>query len=111
MGDALQIRVSAVTWNEDLLEKKWPRLSELAWTVPLERSHKGVLEMVDALGNGLKFMDWSEARKKALAPDVEKALKIKKDLEGALADWDPKQANVLSNALEDTLDSLEAAFR
>ena len=53
MGEALQIRVTAVTWNEDLLEKLWPKLTELAFSVPIKHEKHGVLEMVRALHEGL----------------------------------------------------------
>lgn len=56
MGKALQIRVTAVTWNEDLLEQLWPQLSELAFSVPIKHENHGVLEMVRALDEGLQFL-------------------------------------------------------
>lgn len=71
MGEALQIRVTAVTWNEDLLEKLWPQLTELAFSVPIKHEKHGVLEMVRALHEGLQFLPWSEARRKAMGPGIE----------------------------------------
>lgn len=111
MGKALQIRVSAVTWNEDLLTELWPRLSELAFSVPLKHEKHGVLEMVRALSDGLKFMPWPEQRRAALTPGIDKAVHIVRRLEAALADWDPRTANACSDELEAVLDTLEAAFR
>ena len=111
MGKALQIRVSAVTWDEDLVPRLWPRLSELAFSVPLKHEKHGVLEMVRALGDGIKFMDWPEARKAALTPGIERAVDTQRRLEDALANWDPRQANRLSDELETILDTLEAAYR
>lgn len=110
MGKALQIRVSAVTWNEDLLEKLWPKLTELAFSVPIKHEKHGVLEMVRALDQGLQFLPWSEARRKALGPGILEAARIKEDIEAALADWQPRDANKLSDKLEDVLDQLERAF-
>jgi hypothetical protein len=110
MGKALQIRVSAVTWNEDLLEKLWPQLTELAFSVPIKHERHGVLEMVRALDEGLQFLPWSEARRKALGPGIHKAAQLKAELEEALANWQPRDANKLSDALEDVLDQLERAF-
>lgn len=110
MGKALQIRVIAVTWDDDLLEKYWPRLSDLAFSVPVKHGKRGVLEMVRALADGLKFMKWPEARIQALGPGIEKAEKIREELEKALADWDPRRANALSDELEDELDRLESAY-
>ena len=110
MGEALQIRVTAETWNEDLLEKLWPRLTELAFSVPIKHEKHGVLEMVRALHDGLQFLPWSEARRKAMGPGIEEAARLKQALENALADWQPREANILSDKLEDVLDTLEKAF-
>ena len=110
MGEALQIRVTAVTWNEDLLEKLWPKLTELAFSVPIKHEKHGVLEMVRALHEGLQFLPWSEARRKAMGPGIEEAARLKQALENAMADWQPREANILSDKLEDVLDTLEKAF-
>lgn len=110
MGKVLQIRVSAVTWNEDMLEEYWPRLAKLAFSVPIKLESRGVLEMTRALAEGLQFMKWSEARKRAMGPGIKKAAEIRASLEKALADWDPRKANELSNQLEDALDDLERAY-
>jgi hypothetical protein len=107
MGKVLQIRVSAVTWAEDLVEKCWPRLAELAFSVPIRHEKRGVLEMVRALAEGLKFMNWSETRQTALGDDIRLAARLKTEIEHALADWQPRQANTLSDDLENVLDRLE----
>lgn len=111
MGKVLQIRVVAVTWNEELIEDYWPRLASLAFAVPIKLANHGVLEMVRALSEGLQFEKWPEERKKALGPGIEECEAIRKQLEQALADWDPKKANDLSNQLEDALDRLERAYK
>ncbi len=108
MGKALQIRLSAVTWNEDLLEKLWPQLSELAFTLP--HSKRGVLEMVQCLSDGLDFTKWSDERKEKLGPNIKKAASIMHKIENALADWDPREANKLSDELEDVLNILEKDY-
>ena len=110
MGKVLQIRVGVVTWNEDLLEELWPKLAELAFSVPIRHEKRGVLEMVRALDEGLTFMKWPKARQEALGPGIRKAARLKQNLEKALADWRPREANVLSDQLEDVLDQLEQAF-
>lgn len=111
MGKALQIRVSAVTWDEDLLEKLWPRLSKLAFSVPLKHEKHGVIEMVRALGDGIKFMKWPKERCEALGPGIARAVDMAQRIEGSLANWDPRAANALSDELELELDKLETAFR
>ena len=110
MGEALQIRVSAVTWNEDLLEKLWPRLSELAFSIPVRFEKHGVFDMVKALDEGLTFMDWSQARKEKMGPGIREAARLKKEIEDSLAAWDPRAANRLSDRLEATLEALEQNF-
>lgn len=110
MGKVLQIRVVAVTWNEDLIEDYWPRVAKLAFSVPVKLANHGVLEMVRALADGLEFEKWPANRIQALGPGIRKAAKIREDLEKALADWEPRRANELSDQLEDTLDDLERAF-
>ncbi len=110
MGKALQIRVSAVTWNEDLLEKLWPQLSELAFTVPNSHTKRGVIEMVQCLSDGLHYTKWPDERKDKLGPNISKAIDIVNKLESALADWDPREANRLSDQLEDVLNDLERFY-
>lgn len=110
MGKALQIRVSAVTWDEDLPEKLWPRLTELAESIPVVQDERGVFALVRALDEGLTFMKWSDARKAAMGADIREAARLKKELEAAIADWQPREANHLSDQLEDVLDRLEQRF-
>ncbi len=111
MGKALQIRVSAVTWDEGALEKLWPHLSELAFSIPQKPVKRGVLEMTYALGDGLEFLPWSEARRAAIGDGIIKAVETARLLEDSIAAWDPRKANALSDALEDILDTLEARLR
>lgn len=110
MGEVLQIRVIAVTWNEDLLEQRWPRLSQLAFAVPVKLENHGLLEMVRALAEGLEFMKWSERRKDKMGPGIGEAARLRRELEKALADWEPAKANELSDRLENVLDNLENAY-
>lgn len=111
MGKILQIRVSAWTYDEGEVETAWPRLAELAVAVPLKRNKLGVLELVESLDDGLRFMNWPDSLKKSIAPGIERAVSIKHRLEGALGDWDPRRADKLSNELEDALDATEASCK
>jgi len=111
MGKLLQIRVSAWTYDEAEVETAWPRLAELAFSVPLNHQRRGVLEMVAALDDGLRFMDWSDSLKDSIAPGLQRVVTIRNQLEGALADWDPRRANTLSNELENALDAVEASCK
>jgi len=111
MGTILQIRVSAWTYNEAEVEEAWPRLAELAFSMPLKHHKRGVLEMVTALDDGLRFMNWPATLKDSIAPGLKSAVAIKDRLEGALADWDPRRADRLSHELEDALDAVEASCK
>lgn len=110
MGKVLQIRVSAVTWDEELVEDYWPRLAQLAFAVPIKLENHGVLELVRALAEGLEFGKWPEERKNALRQGIGEANAIRDAINTALSDWKPKEANELSNRLEDTLDKLERTY-
>lgn len=111
MGKALQIRVTAVTWNPDLVEELWPRLEGLAASIPSCPPYGGgVMELVRVLHEGSRFQKWPEARKAAMGEGIRKAAQLRKDIEEALADWDPRKANALSDRLEDELDELERVF-
>lgn len=111
MGKVLQIRVIATTWNEDQVEEDWPHLSKLAFGLPVKVENHGVLEMVRALAEGLEFMNWSKDRKEALGPGIRECARIRDELNRALADWEPRKANDLSNQLEDALDRLERSWK
>ena len=110
MGKALQIRVSAVTWDLGLVEKLWPNLFELACTVPSSlctNNKMGVIEMVYRLNDGLQFMKWAKEKQEILGKDIKEATKKVKLIEDALADWNASKANTLSDELEDILNNLE----
>lgn len=109
MGRVLQIRVMAQTISPSDVGWSWRRLCKLAFgNVPSDESkNAGVLELITALEDKFRFGDWPKELKEKLQPGLEKVLTIKRDLENALADWNPGKANALSNELEDALDSLE----
>ena len=111
MGRQLQIRVMAQTWDPEKLCKVWPRLCATA--EPASKTEAGsralvdVLELVQGLLNSLQFGPWTKDYVQALQPGLREAAQLKKQLEQALADWEPREANALSDRLEDALDALE----
>lgn len=108
MGKVLQIRVSAWTYDEDEVTRTWEGLSALAWPrSPYPGEKRGVLELVTALENGLAFEGWPADVAARLKEGIAGAGELKLRLEDALADWDPRQANRLSDELEDALSRLE----
>lgn len=107
MGKFLQIRVSAWTYDEDALRRAWPELSALVWPNENRTAEKrGVLELVTALENGLAFGDWPQAVVSELEAGVRRAAGLKRELEEALSDWEPRTANSLSDTLEECLEDL-----
>lgn len=116
MGKVLQIRVMARTFDPRDVERRWPRLHVLAWPeAEMPRGDMrhdaavGVLELVELLGNVLRFGPLDKAVREALSPGLAVAEGLKERLESALADWKPSAANALSDDLEEALDRLESA--
>lgn len=108
MGKLLQIRVSAWTYDEDEVKANWKNLFALAWPYSSSPGGKcGVLELVTALENGMALGGWPGLVEERLKGGIEQAGELKRRLEQALADWDPRLANRLSDDLEDVLFHLE----
>ncbi|MCH5276494.1 MAG: hypothetical protein J1E80_01530 [Desulfovibrionaceae bacterium] len=111
MGKILQIRVTAWTYDEDEVNRAWPRLTSLVWArraawAPAGAGH-GVLELARALPDAARFGDWPESTRQAIRDGMDTAYRLSVRLEEALADWQPSLANRLSDELEDALTSLE----
>lgn len=108
MGKLLQIRVSAWTYREEDVARAWPGLTALAWPRPQRPDEKrGVLELVTALEDGLSFEDWPEDVVRTLAGGIRHVVELKTALEDALSRWQPREANTLSDTLEEELGRLD----
>ncbi|MGX9367150.1 formin-like protein 18 [Desulfoplanes sp. PS50] len=111
MGRFLQIRVMAHTYDESDLAKAWPTLWALGFPEtspsPMMSRKKGVLELVDSLADQIRFDMIDPSVQKVLQSGADQAKRLKKELEQALADWNPQKANTLSDQLEETLTELE----
>lgn len=59
-----------------------------------------------ALENGLSFEDWPQAVAEGLREGIGRAAAVKKELEEALFQWEPRKANELSETLEEELATL-----
>ena len=68
---------------------------------------RGVLELAGALENEILYADWDNRLREKLKAGVDEAAQLKMRLEAALADWAPREANRLSELLEDALSELE----
>ena len=111
MGKVLQIRVSAWTYDEEEVVEAWPRLCVLVWS-QLDKwgpvgMKRGVAELAEYLPDALRFSDLPEEVKKMLRPGTEKVSAVLNEMRSALASWDPRRANTLSDALEEALSELE----
>lgn len=108
MGRILQIRVSASTFREEDVLQAWPRLVALVWPEgPVGPDGGGVLALTAALDDACNFAGWKDDLRKTLGPGIARATQLKESLEQALADWNPREANTLSDQLEGALDDLE----
>lgn len=111
MGKILQIRVGAWTYDEDEVTAAWPKLTALVWS-ELDRwgpsgMKRGVTELAEYLPDFLRFADIDDETRKLLAPGAKKVEEKLDAMRSALADWEPRRANTLSNELEDALTALE----
>lgn len=107
MGRLLQIRVSAWTYSEDDVEKAWPGLWALAWADPNVIPKKGVLELAQAIFDGVRSGIIAKEPREALLEKAEAAEELRFQIQDALAARDPQAADRLSYQLEDCLDALE----
>ena len=126
MGRILFIRVSAATFDEKDVLKAWPMLYAAVWPDPgvegadtpakvvrkfLPAPGRGVLELVDALGDFDRFSDMPKEWRTALQPPAERLEELRARLDEALGDRDVQKAQTLTGAIEDALDEAEAIMR
>ncbi|WP_320005833.1 hypothetical protein [Maridesulfovibrio sp.] len=108
MGNVLQIRVMARTYDEAEVEQKWPNLVKTAWEQPhAEGRPHGVIELVEDLKDRLELGMIPEEKADALTDSIRKAYDLKLRMEKALGDWKASEANTISYDLEDELSAAE----
>jgi hypothetical protein len=108
MGNVLQIRVMAKTYDESQVENSWPHLVAMTWADPrVEGRAHGVIELVEDLKDKFELGMLSTTEEQELGDSIKKAFNFKLQLEDALGDWKATEANTVSFALEDLLDDLE----
>lgn len=128
MGRVLTIRLIASTYNEEEAWRSWPTLCALAWPdqgrifgggwkpnpasfpspVKADSVRRGVVELARGLLEESRFGNWDDNRKNLMRAGLRDLGNSLADLENALADWQPQAANKASDAIEDSLDSLES---
>ncbi|CCO22161.1 hypothetical protein [Maridesulfovibrio hydrothermalis] len=108
MGNVLQIRVMAQTYDESEVEKKWPFLVKTAWEEPQTkgRAH-GVLELAADLKDRLELGMIPDEKAEAMSESIRKVYELKLRLETALGDWKASEANTISYDLEEELSVAE----
>lgn len=108
MGNVLQIRVMAQTYDEAEVEKNWPHLVKTAWEEPkVEGRFHGLLELVDDLKDRLELGMIPEEKAEAMADSIRRAYDLKMRLEKALGNWKASEANTISYDLEEELSVAE----
>ena len=114
MGRTLQIRVSASTFDPAEVERRWPRLSALAFSpvavkiAALPPETRGVLELVEHLADRLVIAVLPAEAQRELAQGIKMAAQAREQLAALLADWKAQEANAATDRIEDALDELEA---
>ena len=114
MGKLLQVRVSAATFDPAEVERRWPRLSALAFSpvavkIPaLPAEARGVLELVTHLADRLEIGLLTDEAMRELPDGIKKAAAAKARLDAALAEWNARAANTATDEIEEALDELEA---
>jgi hypothetical protein len=114
MGHTLQIRVSASTFDPAEVERRWPRLSALAFSpvavkIPaLPPETRGVLELVVHLADRLEIGMLFDEAARELADGINRAAAARARLEAELGEWNARAANAATDEIEDALDELEA---
>ena len=109
MGEYLQIRVIAQTFDAEAAEKRYPKLYALAWPVEAtpSDSHRGLIELAATLDDKVRLGDLPAPERQALAPSLDRVTAARAALEGALGERDAKAADKASYQLEDALAELE----
>lgn len=112
MGKTLTIRVSAWTYDPDEVEKRWPKLSGLAFSPPVLLSQqRGVVELVDNLADRLGMGVLPQPAQKGLAEPIRRAAAARERMDAALSEWNAKAANTATDEIEEALDEAEADAR
>ncbi|MDL2207263.1 hypothetical protein LJB82_00900 [Desulfovibrio sp. OttesenSCG-928-M16] len=126
MGRILFIRVCAETYDEKDVPKTWPMTFALIWPEPMLDAadapakvaakltpgrKRGVLELLDAFVEHVRFADLPSAKKSALQGHANRLEALRQQLDAALGNRDAGKAHALTNDIEDALDETEKAVR
>lgn len=110
MGNILQVRVLAYTYEEKAVRSAWPVLWNWAFeeTKPgFPHDTKGVLELVRALDEMCRFQNIPVPLRAALEPAMPELTTAVEALQLHLSEWNARKANEATDAIEDGLHALE----
>lgn len=112
MGRFIQIRVSATTFAIEEAEKAFALLYAAAWPLGSYKAtdRKGLVELVAQLADMAQFGDMAKDAREVVKKHLARLQGAVHDLEAALADWKPLDAERCSTVLEELLAELEAAM-
>ncbi|WP_456325558.1 hypothetical protein [Desulfonauticus submarinus] len=112
MGRVLQIRVIAYTFNLKEVNQNWPTLYKIATDDAYNKKEFGLLELIQKVKEKVLFSeDLNSKLKNTLTPYIDKLNILCTQLEDALSNWKPKNANEISYQIEDVLDNAEEAVK
>lgn len=110
MGQFIQVRVSASTFDPGQAAKAFPKLYAAAWPAhdetPIER--KGLFELTDQLSDLHQFGGLASSVKQVVGEHLPRIMHLRRAIETALGDWQPAEAERLTTQFEDALAGLEA---
>lgn len=115
MGNILLVKVTATTFDEKEVKKRYPKLSALVWNekdkyIPASQYY-GILDLITSLEQSLQYASWEEEVKSLLSSPIQELSKMKKELDKLILDWKPKEANPLTYSIEEKLDELEKIIK
>ncbi len=110
MGEIIQIRLMAKTYDPEEAKKRWGELVEAAFqqdNLQVQAGEDFHVRLVDALYDRYRLKSFPSRISLGLGSEIEKALEQRNRLLQCLSDWDPRGADKAAYALEDLLDLME----
>ncbi|EFI34949.1 conserved hypothetical protein [Desulfonatronospira thiodismutans ASO3-1] len=110
MGEIIQIRVMAQTFDPEEAKKRWSDLAEAAFdmdSLQIKAEKDFHIKLVDALVDRNKLGQLSPNLKEAIQKDLQTAGQLRDKLQRSLSDWDPRAADRAAYELEDVLDRMQ----
>jgi len=110
MGEIIQIRVMAQTFDPEAAKNRWTDLAEAAFdmdSLQIKAEKDFHIKLVDALVDRSKLGQLSPKLKAAIEHDLQTAGELRNRLQKSLGDWDPRAADRATYELEDVLDRMQ----